>query len=52
MSQLLFRLEDHFYFLAERNPGALASVLYRPLSAVFAVLGDVLHASTGRVRHY
>ena len=52
MSGLLFRLEDHFYFLAERNRGLLTCAIFRSLSGFFAFAGDVLHAGAGRARPF
>lgn len=52
MSRLMFRLEDHFYAIAEQHPGGLASALWRLVSNIFAFAGDVLNATAARRRFF
>ncbi len=52
MSRLMFRLEDHFYAMAEQHPGGFASALWRRISNLFAFAGDVLNATVVRPRFF
>lgn len=52
MSRLMFRLEDHFYAMAEQRTGCLASALWRRISNFFAFAGDVLNATALRPRFF
>lgn len=46
MSQLLYKLEDHFDALADEWQGYVMGWLSRRMRALFAIAGDLLQAGT------
>lgn len=52
MSRFMFRLEDHFYAMAEKHQGDFAGAIWRGVSNFFAFAGDVLNIAMVRSHRF